>query len=68
MTTSSRLSPEVHLAPQCLIRDFSRIENVVSIRLAKNIHKLPPVTYADSGTLVHYDNDVNPGYHNYEAE
>eukprot|EP00959_Pyramimonas_sp_CCMP1952_P358546 7507290-Pyramimonas_sp.AAC.1 len=36
--------------------------------LAESIHKLPPVTYADSCTLVHCDNDVNPGLHYYEAE
>eukprot|EP00959_Pyramimonas_sp_CCMP1952_P204277 4272425-Pyramimonas_sp.AAC.1 len=34
----------------------------------KSIHKLPPMDYADSCTLVHYDNDVNPGFHDYEAE
>eukprot|EP00959_Pyramimonas_sp_CCMP1952_P453894 9469041-Pyramimonas_sp.AAC.1 len=36
--------------------------------LAKGIHGLPLVTYADICTLVHYDNDVNPGLHGYEAE
>eukprot|EP00959_Pyramimonas_sp_CCMP1952_P063340 1323854-Pyramimonas_sp.AAC.1 len=58
MTIASRLSPKVHLALQYLIRNFFRIENVVSVRLSKSImHELPPVTYADSCTLVHYDND-----------
>eukprot|EP00959_Pyramimonas_sp_CCMP1952_P408060 8551849-Pyramimonas_sp.AAC.1 len=55
------------LASQCLIRHLFRIENVVSVGLAKRIHKLPPVGCADNCTLVHYDNDVNPG-HYYEAE
>eukprot|EP00959_Pyramimonas_sp_CCMP1952_P339734 7115057-Pyramimonas_sp.AAC.1 len=71
MTSARRLSPKVHLAFQYLTRNFSRIENVVSVWLAKSIHKLPPVppfTYADSCTLVHYDNDVDPGVHCYEAE
>eukprot|EP00959_Pyramimonas_sp_CCMP1952_P185007 3868284-Pyramimonas_sp.AAC.1 len=67
MTTASRLSPKVHLALQYLLRNFFRIENVVSVRLAKSIHKVPPVTYADSCTLAHYDNNVNPGFHYYEA-
>eukprot|EP00959_Pyramimonas_sp_CCMP1952_P205147 4289922-Pyramimonas_sp.AAC.1 len=66
--TASRLSPKVHLALQHVIRNFSRIENVVSVRLAKRTHKLPPVTYADNCTLVHYDIDVNPGLHHDEAE
>eukprot|EP00959_Pyramimonas_sp_CCMP1952_P096029 2007705-Pyramimonas_sp.AAC.1 len=57
MTGASRLSPTVHLARQYLIRNFFRIENVVSVRLAESIHELPPVTYADSCTLVHNDND-----------
>eukprot|EP00959_Pyramimonas_sp_CCMP1952_P168012 3511126-Pyramimonas_sp.AAC.1 len=63
-------SPEVHLNLQYLIRNFFRIENVVSVRFAKSIHKLLPVTYADtdSCTLVHYDSDVNTGIHYYEAE
>eukprot|EP00959_Pyramimonas_sp_CCMP1952_P012008 253607-Pyramimonas_sp.AAC.1 len=40
------------------------MENVVSVRVTESIHELPPVTYADSCTFVHYDNDVNPGFHN----
>eukprot|EP00959_Pyramimonas_sp_CCMP1952_P162919 3405942-Pyramimonas_sp.AAC.1 len=44
------------------IKIFFRIENVVSVRLAKGAHRLPPVACADSCTLVHYDNDVNPGF------
>eukprot|EP00959_Pyramimonas_sp_CCMP1952_P394435 8264874-Pyramimonas_sp.AAC.1 len=68
MTSASRLSPKLYLALQCLFRNFFRIENVVPVRLAKSIHKLPPVTYADSCTLAPYDNDVNPGFHHYEAE
>eukprot|EP00959_Pyramimonas_sp_CCMP1952_P345732 7240438-Pyramimonas_sp.AAC.1 len=63
MTSASRLSPKVHCALQYLIRNFFRIENVVSVRLAKSIHKLLLVASADSCTLVHYDNDVNPGFH-----
>eukprot|EP00959_Pyramimonas_sp_CCMP1952_P275958 5768014-Pyramimonas_sp.AAC.1 len=42
MTEASRLSPKVHLALQYLIRNFVRFENVVSVKLAKRIHKLPP--------------------------
>eukprot|EP00959_Pyramimonas_sp_CCMP1952_P049500 1034101-Pyramimonas_sp.AAC.1 len=57
MTTASRQSPQVHLTLQYLIINFFRIENVVPARLAKSIHKLPPVTYADSCTLVRYHND-----------
>eukprot|EP00959_Pyramimonas_sp_CCMP1952_P184978 3867714-Pyramimonas_sp.AAC.1 len=68
MTAASRLSPKVHLALHYLIRNFFRIENVVSVRLAKSIHELPAFTYADSCTLVYYGNDVNPGFHYYEAE
>eukprot|EP00959_Pyramimonas_sp_CCMP1952_P258801 5410254-Pyramimonas_sp.AAC.1 len=68
MTRASRPSPEVHLVLQCLIRNFSRIENVVSVGLTKSIHRLPPVEYADSGARVHYDSDVNPGFHYYAAE
>eukprot|EP00959_Pyramimonas_sp_CCMP1952_P457378 9474850-Pyramimonas_sp.AAC.1 len=34
----------------------------------KDLPRLPPVTYADSCTLAHYGNDVNPGFHYYEAE
>eukprot|EP00959_Pyramimonas_sp_CCMP1952_P473657 9502103-Pyramimonas_sp.AAC.1 len=68
MTTASRLSPKVYLALQYLIRNFFRIENAVPVRLAKSIHELPPVTYADSCTLVHHDNDVDPGFQYYEAE
>eukprot|EP00959_Pyramimonas_sp_CCMP1952_P030164 632409-Pyramimonas_sp.AAC.2 len=68
MTSASRLSLKVHLALQYLIRNIFRIENVVSVRLAKSIHKRPPVAYADSCTSVHYDNDVNPGFRYYEAE
>eukprot|EP00959_Pyramimonas_sp_CCMP1952_P054236 1134420-Pyramimonas_sp.AAC.1 len=59
MTLASRLSPEV---------DLARIENVVSIRLTKSIHKLALATYADTCSLVHYGNDVKPGFRYYEAE
>eukprot|EP00959_Pyramimonas_sp_CCMP1952_P224850 4701745-Pyramimonas_sp.AAC.2 len=68
MTSASRLSPKLHLALQYLIRDFFRIENVVSVRLAESMIKLPQVAYDDSCTLVHYDNDVSPGFNYYEAE
>eukprot|EP00959_Pyramimonas_sp_CCMP1952_P404478 8476683-Pyramimonas_sp.AAC.1 len=68
MTTASRVSPKVHLALQYLVRNFFRIENVVPVRLAMGIPELPPVTYADSCALVHYDNDVDPGFHYYEVE
>eukprot|EP00959_Pyramimonas_sp_CCMP1952_P430874 9023806-Pyramimonas_sp.AAC.1 len=49
-------------------KTFFRIETAASVRLAKNIHELPPVAYADSSTLVNHANDVNPGFHYYEAE
>eukprot|EP00959_Pyramimonas_sp_CCMP1952_P313185 6555420-Pyramimonas_sp.AAC.1 len=52
MTSASSLSPK----------------SVVSVRLARSLHELPPVTYADSCTLVHYDNDVSPGFYYYESE
>eukprot|EP00959_Pyramimonas_sp_CCMP1952_P247423 5172200-Pyramimonas_sp.AAC.1 len=68
MTSAICLSLKVHVALQYLIRNFFRIENVVSVRLAQSIHKLPPVAHADSCTLVHYGNDVNPGLHSCEAE
>eukprot|EP00959_Pyramimonas_sp_CCMP1952_P451812 9459647-Pyramimonas_sp.AAC.1 len=46
-----------------------RVQAVVYLsRLAKSIHKLPPLTSPDSCALVHYDNDVNPGYHYDEAQ
>eukprot|EP00959_Pyramimonas_sp_CCMP1952_P111543 2333003-Pyramimonas_sp.AAC.2 len=31
------------------------------------MHKLPPVTYTCSSTLVRCDNDVNPGFHYCES-
>eukprot|EP00959_Pyramimonas_sp_CCMP1952_P131888 2757516-Pyramimonas_sp.AAC.1 len=68
MTSASRLSPKVNLALQNLTRNFFRIENVVSVRLAKSARELPSAAYADSCTLVHSDNDVNPCFHCYEAE
>eukprot|EP00959_Pyramimonas_sp_CCMP1952_P092988 1946006-Pyramimonas_sp.AAC.1 len=68
MTSASRLSPKVHLALQYLNRNFFRTENVVSVGLAKRIHELPPVAYADSCTLAQYGNDENPEIHYYEAE
>eukprot|EP00959_Pyramimonas_sp_CCMP1952_P469306 9494723-Pyramimonas_sp.AAC.1 len=68
MTSACRRSPKLHLALQNFIRNFSCIENVVSVRFAKSIHKLALVAYAGSCTLVHYDNYVNPGFHFYEAE
>eukprot|EP00959_Pyramimonas_sp_CCMP1952_P042492 888471-Pyramimonas_sp.AAC.1 len=68
MATAPRLSPKVHLALQYLIINFFRIGNVVSVRVAKSTHKMPPVTHADSFSLVHYDNDVNAGFQYYEAE
>eukprot|EP00959_Pyramimonas_sp_CCMP1952_P086796 1815504-Pyramimonas_sp.AAC.1 len=63
MTTASSLSRKVRFVLQYLITNFFRIETVVSVRAATSSHKLPPVTYADSCKLVHYDNDVNPGFH-----
>eukprot|EP00959_Pyramimonas_sp_CCMP1952_P396751 8312834-Pyramimonas_sp.AAC.1 len=36
--------------------------------LSKITHELHPIAYADICTLVHYDNDVNTGFHYYEAE
>eukprot|EP00959_Pyramimonas_sp_CCMP1952_P294957 6169285-Pyramimonas_sp.AAC.1 len=68
MTSASRFSPNADLALQCPIRNFIRIENVVSVRLAESIHELPPVACAGSCTLVQYDNDVSSGFHCYEAE
>eukprot|EP00959_Pyramimonas_sp_CCMP1952_P036528 764628-Pyramimonas_sp.AAC.1 len=68
MTSASRLSPKAHLALHYLTRNLFRIENVVTVRLAKSIHKLPPVTCADCCALIHYDNDVNQGFHYHEAE
>eukprot|EP00959_Pyramimonas_sp_CCMP1952_P424110 8883426-Pyramimonas_sp.AAC.1 len=67
MASASRVSPKGHLALQYLIRNFFRVENVVFIRLARSIHRLRPVAHADSCALVHYDNDVQPGFHYYEA-
>eukprot|EP00959_Pyramimonas_sp_CCMP1952_P453345 9468085-Pyramimonas_sp.AAC.1 len=68
MTSASRLSPMVHLALQCLARSFFRIENVVSVRLSNRTRALLPAAYARSCTSVFYDNDVNPGFHDHEAE
>ena len=56
------------MALQFLVRNYFRIENVVAIRLARSISNLPAVTYAESCTLVHYDNDVTPGFHYYESD
>eukprot|EP00959_Pyramimonas_sp_CCMP1952_P167835 3507540-Pyramimonas_sp.AAC.1 len=63
MTTSSKLSPRVHLALQHVMRNYIRIASVVTVRLAKSIHRLPAVTHADSCALVYYDKDVTPGFH-----
>eukprot|EP00959_Pyramimonas_sp_CCMP1952_P022150 465706-Pyramimonas_sp.AAC.1 len=68
MTSASRIFPKVHLALEYLIRNFFRVENVDSVRLAMSNHKLPPVAYADSCELVRYDNDVSPGLRYHEAE
>eukprot|EP00959_Pyramimonas_sp_CCMP1952_P243814 5096602-Pyramimonas_sp.AAC.1 len=68
MTSASRLTLKVHLARQYFIWDFFRIEIVVSVKLVKSIHELPPVAYAGSCAFVDYDNDVNPGFYDYEAE
>eukprot|EP00959_Pyramimonas_sp_CCMP1952_P286272 5986203-Pyramimonas_sp.AAC.1 len=51
MTSARRLSPEAHVDLQYLIGSLFRIANVVPVRLAKSIHELSLVTYADSGTL-----------------
>ena len=63
----SKMHPKVHLALQYLIRNYFRIENVVAVRLAKSVHRLPQFPQADSCTLIHYDNDVTPGFHYYES-
>eukprot|EP00959_Pyramimonas_sp_CCMP1952_P246557 5153047-Pyramimonas_sp.AAC.2 len=68
MTSANRRSPQVQFASQYVIRNFFRVENVVSVRKARSIHAPPRVTYADSCTLVHYDNDVSPGFYCYDAE
>ena len=56
------------MALQLLVRNYFWIENVVAIRLAENISKLPAVTDAERCTLVHYDNDATPGFHYYESD
>ena len=56
------------MALQFLVRNYFRIENVVAMRFAKSVNKHPAVTYAESCTLVHYDNDVAPGFHDYESD
>eukprot|EP00959_Pyramimonas_sp_CCMP1952_P348203 7293432-Pyramimonas_sp.AAC.1 len=68
MTTASRVSSEQHLALQFLVRNYFRIENVVTVRLAKGIHGLPAAPYADSCTLASNDNDVTPGFQYYDSE
>eukprot|EP00959_Pyramimonas_sp_CCMP1952_P212542 4447210-Pyramimonas_sp.AAC.2 len=63
MTSARRLSPKVHLALQYLISFNAKIfraENAVAVGRAENFQGLPPVTHADSCSLVHYDNDLNP--------
>ena len=67
-TTASQLSPKVHMALQFLVRNYFCIENVVAIRFAKSVSKLPAVTYAESCALVHYDRDVTPGFHYHESD
>eukprot|EP00959_Pyramimonas_sp_CCMP1952_P403131 8446450-Pyramimonas_sp.AAC.1 len=41
---------------------------MVSVRFAKDIHKLPQVTYFERCALVHSDSDVDTGFHYYGAE
>eukprot|EP00959_Pyramimonas_sp_CCMP1952_P028119 590010-Pyramimonas_sp.AAC.1 len=68
MASASRLSPKVHIVLQYRIWKFFSIENAVSVRLVKGTHKVPSVIYAGNCTLVHYGNDLHPGFHYYEAE
>eukprot|EP00959_Pyramimonas_sp_CCMP1952_P003826 80763-Pyramimonas_sp.AAC.1 len=67
MTTPGKSSPKVHFSLQYLIRSYFNIENVVTVRHAESIHRLPAVTYAGSGALVYYDKDVTPGFHRCES-
>eukprot|EP00959_Pyramimonas_sp_CCMP1952_P422891 8858746-Pyramimonas_sp.AAC.1 len=63
MRSASRVSPKVHIAVQYIVRNSSRSKTLFLFGLTKSKHKLPPVTYADSGTLLHYDINVNPYFH-----
>ena len=62
------MHPKVHLALQCLVRNYFRIENVVAVRLVKSVRRLPQFARADSSALVRYDNDVKLGLHFYESD
>jgi hypothetical protein len=68
LTTASRNSPKVFLALQYVIRNFFRINDVIAVRLGKNIHSVSKCDYADSSILVHYTSDLNPDFHFYETE
>ena len=55
------------MALQFLIRNYFRVDNVVTVRLGKSVHKIPKCAHADGCTLIHYTNDLNPDFHYYET-
>eukprot|EP00959_Pyramimonas_sp_CCMP1952_P399263 8366094-Pyramimonas_sp.AAC.2 len=67
LTTASHMNPKVHLALQFLSRNYFRLENVIAVRLAKSVDKLPACAPATGSTLIYYDNDVTPAFHYYES-
>eukprot|EP00959_Pyramimonas_sp_CCMP1952_P340852 7139647-Pyramimonas_sp.AAC.1 len=64
MTSASRLSPKVHLALQYLIRNVFRIENVVSVRLAKSIQgtalNIHDITGSAHSRIIQYLKSTKP--------
>eukprot|EP00959_Pyramimonas_sp_CCMP1952_P137919 2886924-Pyramimonas_sp.AAC.1 len=67
ITTASQINPKVHLALQFLIRNYFRLENVIAVRLAKSVRKLPACDPATGSTLIYYDNDVTPAFRYYKS-
>ena len=57
LTTMSKRAPKIHLALQFLIRNFFRINNVVTIRLGKGVQRTNKCNYCDGSTLIYYHSD-----------
>ena len=67
LSTASKRAPTIHMALQYLIRNYFRINNVITIRLGKSVHKVPKCDQANGSTLIHYTNDTYPHFHYYET-
>lgn len=63
----SKQVPKIHLALQYLLRNYSRIENVIAVRMGKSGTRTQTCDYVDSSTLLHYKSDTEPSFHYYET-